>query len=128
LNTSRDGDSTSSLGRLLCCLTTLSGKKFFLISDLNLAGRNQVICSVHGGLVSSPAKHVVASLASQGPSKREGCLAREKVLTSSEGRARLGHALPLLLQQVAMSLAHLWLLWGTVGDSGGQREWDRRWQ
>ena len=37
LNTSRDGDSTTSLGSLLQCVTTLSGKKFFLISNhLNL--------------------------------------------------------------------------------------------
>jgi len=36
LNTSRDGDSTTSLGSLFQCLTTLSVKKFFLISNLNL--------------------------------------------------------------------------------------------
>lgn len=30
-----------------------------------LAGRNQVICSVQGGLVSSPAEHMVASLPKQ---------------------------------------------------------------
>jgi len=35
-NTSRDGDSTNSLGSPFCCLTTLSVKKFFLISSLNL--------------------------------------------------------------------------------------------
>ena len=32
----RDGDSTTSLGSLFQCLTTLSVKKFFLISNLNL--------------------------------------------------------------------------------------------
>ena len=36
LNTSRDGDSTTFLGSLFQCLTTLSVKKFFLISNLNL--------------------------------------------------------------------------------------------
>ncbi|KAK4831669.1 hypothetical protein QYF61_018636 [Mycteria americana] len=36
LNTSRDGDSATSLGSLFQCLTTLSVKKFFLISSLNL--------------------------------------------------------------------------------------------
>ncbi|KAK4820465.1 LOW QUALITY PROTEIN: hypothetical protein QYF61_027747 [Mycteria americana] len=36
LNTSRDGDSTTSLGSLCQCLTTLSVQKFFLISSLNL--------------------------------------------------------------------------------------------
>ncbi|KAK4832969.1 hypothetical protein QYF61_026795 [Mycteria americana] len=36
----RDGDSTTSLGSLFQCLTTLSVKKFFLISNLNLSLRN----------------------------------------------------------------------------------------
>jgi len=36
VNPSRDGDSTISLGSLVQCLTTLSVKKFFLISNLNL--------------------------------------------------------------------------------------------
>ncbi|KAK4832719.1 LOW QUALITY PROTEIN: hypothetical protein QYF61_025208, partial [Mycteria americana] len=36
LNTCRDGDSTTSLGSLFQCLTTLSLNKFFLISNLNL--------------------------------------------------------------------------------------------
>ena len=40
LNTSRDGDSTTSLGILFQCLTTLSVKKFFLISNLNLPWLN----------------------------------------------------------------------------------------
>jgi len=35
LSTSRDGDSTTSLGSLFQCLTTLSVKKFLLISSLN---------------------------------------------------------------------------------------------
>ena len=35
-NTSRDGDSTPALSSLFQCLTTLSVKKFFLISNLNL--------------------------------------------------------------------------------------------
>ncbi|KAK4832220.1 hypothetical protein QYF61_021067, partial [Mycteria americana] len=35
LNTSRDGNSTTSLGSLFQCLTTLSVNKFFLISNLN---------------------------------------------------------------------------------------------
>ena len=39
-NTSRDGDSTTSLGSLLQCLTTLSVYKFFVISNLNLPWRN----------------------------------------------------------------------------------------
>ena len=34
LNTSRDWDSTTSLGSLCWCITTLSEKKFFLISNL----------------------------------------------------------------------------------------------
>ncbi|KAK4807471.1 hypothetical protein QYF61_008239 [Mycteria americana] len=36
----RDGDSTTSLGSLFQCLTTLSVKKFFLMSNLNLPWRN----------------------------------------------------------------------------------------
>jgi len=36
LNTSKDGDSVTSLGSLFQRLTTLSVKKFFLISNLNL--------------------------------------------------------------------------------------------
>jgi len=36
LNTSGDGDSTTSLGSLFQCLTTFSVKMFFLISNLNL--------------------------------------------------------------------------------------------
>jgi len=36
LNTSRDSDSTTALGSLFQCLTTLSVKKFFLTSNLNL--------------------------------------------------------------------------------------------
>ncbi|KAK4822563.1 hypothetical protein QYF61_016132 [Mycteria americana] len=36
----RDGDSTTSLGSLVQCLTTLSVKKFSLISNLNLPWRN----------------------------------------------------------------------------------------
>ncbi|KAK4814524.1 hypothetical protein QYF61_021625 [Mycteria americana] len=40
LNSSRDGDSTTSLGSLFQCLMTLSVKKFFLISNLNLSWSN----------------------------------------------------------------------------------------
>ena len=40
LNTSRDGDSTTSLGSSLQCLTTLSVNKFFLTSNLNLPWRH----------------------------------------------------------------------------------------
>ncbi|KAK4826637.1 hypothetical protein QYF61_010565, partial [Mycteria americana] len=40
LNTSRDGDSTTALGSLVQCLITLSVKKNFLISSLNLPWRN----------------------------------------------------------------------------------------
>ena len=36
LNPSRDGDSTTALGSLIQGLTTLAGKKLFLISNLNL--------------------------------------------------------------------------------------------
>jgi len=36
LNTSRDGDPTTSWGSLFQCLATLSAKKLFLISNLNL--------------------------------------------------------------------------------------------
>ena len=36
LNTYMDGDSTTSLGISFWCMTTLSEKKFFLISNLNL--------------------------------------------------------------------------------------------
>ena len=38
--TSRDGDSTTFLGSLFRCSTTLLVKKFFLISDLNLPWHN----------------------------------------------------------------------------------------
>jgi len=34
LNASRDGDSTTSQGSLVQCFTTLSVKKFFIISNL----------------------------------------------------------------------------------------------
>ncbi|KAK4831181.1 LOW QUALITY PROTEIN: hypothetical protein QYF61_015913 [Mycteria americana] len=40
LGAARDGDSTTSLGSLFQCLTTLSVKKFFLISSLNLPWHN----------------------------------------------------------------------------------------
>jgi len=40
LDTFRDDDSTTSLGSLLQCLATLSVKKCFLISNLNLPWRN----------------------------------------------------------------------------------------
>ena len=40
LNTSRDGDFTTSPGSPFQCLATLSVKKFFLISNLNLPWRN----------------------------------------------------------------------------------------
>ena len=40
LNTSRDGDPTTSLGSLCQCLTTLSEKKCFLISNLKLPWYN----------------------------------------------------------------------------------------
>ena len=40
LNTSRDGDSTTSLRSLFQCLTTLPVGKFFLISNLNLPRHN----------------------------------------------------------------------------------------
>ena len=40
LNTSRDGDSTTSPGSPFQCLTTLSAKKCFLISNLNFPWRN----------------------------------------------------------------------------------------
>ncbi|KAK4817702.1 hypothetical protein QYF61_026392 [Mycteria americana] len=39
-STPMDGDSTTSRGSLFQCLTTLSVKKFFLISSLNLPWRN----------------------------------------------------------------------------------------
>ena len=39
-NTSSKGDSTTSLSSLFQCLTTLSGKKFFLISNPKLPWRN----------------------------------------------------------------------------------------
>lgn len=37
LNTSRDGDSTTSVGSLFHCSTTILVKNFFLIADLNLS-------------------------------------------------------------------------------------------
>ena len=40
LDTSRDGDSTTSLGSLFQCSTTLSAKKFFIISSLKLPWHN----------------------------------------------------------------------------------------
>jgi len=36
LKTAREGAATASLGNLGQCFTTLVGKNFFLISDLNL--------------------------------------------------------------------------------------------
>ena len=43
LNTSRDGDSTTSLRSLFQCLTTLSVKEFFLTSNLKLPWCNLII-------------------------------------------------------------------------------------
>jgi len=40
LNISRDSDSTTPLGSLFQCLTTLSEKNLFLITDLNLPWHN----------------------------------------------------------------------------------------
>lgn len=40
LNPFRDGDSTTGLGRLLLCLTTLSVKRFSLIAKPNLPWQN----------------------------------------------------------------------------------------
>ncbi|KAK4820995.1 hypothetical protein QYF61_009461 [Mycteria americana] len=40
VNSSRDGDSTTSLGSLFQCLITLSVKKFLIISNLNLPWHN----------------------------------------------------------------------------------------
>jgi len=45
LNPSRDGDSTTALGSLGQGLTTLAGKKFFLISNLNLLTQLEAIAS-----------------------------------------------------------------------------------
>jgi len=42
LNVSRDGASTTSLGNLFQCFTTLVGKNFFLISSLNLPSLSHV--------------------------------------------------------------------------------------
>ena len=46
LNTSRDGDSSTSLGSPFQCLTTLSKKDFFLISNLNFPWWNLSLFSV----------------------------------------------------------------------------------
>lgn len=43
-NTSRDGDSTSALGSLFLCLTSLSVKKFLLTFSLNLPCHNLRLC------------------------------------------------------------------------------------
>ena len=40
LNTSRDSDSTTTLGSLCHCITSLSEKKCFLICNLNLPWHN----------------------------------------------------------------------------------------
>lgn len=50
LNTSRDGDSTTSLGRWFHCPVTLSVKNFFLTSNLNFPWRTLRLssCSVSG--------------------------------------------------------------------------------
>jgi len=40
LNPCTDGDSSTALGSLFQCLTTLSAKKFFLIANLNLPWHN----------------------------------------------------------------------------------------
>ena len=43
LNASRDGASTTSLGNLFQCVTTLCVKKLFLISNLNLLSQFKII-------------------------------------------------------------------------------------
>ena len=45
LNTSGDGDSTTSLGNLFQCITTLSEKKVFLTSNMNLPQHIRVVPS-----------------------------------------------------------------------------------
>ena len=59
LNTFRDGDSTIELGSLFQCLTTLSVKKFFLTSNLNLPWCNLRPFS----LVLSPVRRDLPALA-----------------------------------------------------------------
>lgn len=55
-STSKDGDSTTSLGSPFQCLTALPEWKIFLISDLNLLWHNHYLSdyaylvSGHGGL------------------------------------------------------------------------------
>ena len=62
LNTSRDSDSTTSLGNLFQHLTTLLEKKLFLISNLNVFTSFQC-CQIHDRnvcffLFSSVASHM----------------------------------------------------------------------
>ena len=48
LNASRDGASTTSLGSLFPCVTTLWVKNFLLISNLNLpCVRGGLFCSIY---------------------------------------------------------------------------------
>jgi len=67
-NISRDSYSTSSLGSLFQCLITVSEKKFFLISNLNLFWCNLgpfplvlLLLSERGGL-SPPHNNLLSSL------------------------------------------------------------------
>ena len=80
LTTSRD-DSTTTLGSLFQCLTTLSVKKFFLISNLNILWQyhdNHIIsipavsfCKTLNGIAVSKMKHSFPILSLYGTSWKE---------------------------------------------------------
>ncbi|KAK4810518.1 hypothetical protein QYF61_004481 [Mycteria americana] len=75
LNTSRDGDSTTSLDSLFQCLITLLVKKFFLTSNLNLPWRNlrpfPLVLSLTLHQLRCPSldtlQHLIVSLGVRGP-------------------------------------------------------------
>jgi len=73
LNTSRDGDSTTSLATLFQCLITPSEKKFFQISNMNLPWGNLrplslILSLLPGRKGKSPPRYNLLSR-----SCREGC-------------------------------------------------------
>jgi len=96
LNTSRDGDSTTSLGSLFQCLTTLSVNKLFLISSLTLPGRNLTVLPLVPSLVTWEKRPPPASL--QPPfTQREGAArSTNRLLESLPGGENPGLAAPIL--------------------------------
>ncbi|KAK4829616.1 LOW QUALITY PROTEIN: hypothetical protein QYF61_005743 [Mycteria americana] len=110
LNTSRDGDSTTSLGSLFQCLTTLLVKTFFLTSNLNLPWRNLRPFPLVLSLVNWEKRLTPTSL--QPPFRYEGPKTEHSIQgAASPGHDRFptpaGHPIPDTSQDAIGLLGHL---------------------